>query len=197
MSSKRDAIIQAAKQAFLKQGFEATSMDELALIAQVARRTIYNQFDSKEDLFNAVILDIWKNVEPYRPKQNDEAYQNPSVGLFNLGMAIANYWAPPIVRAFLKLVIVEGDRFPDLPLNFYRLGKEPMIRSIFDYLTEMKKTQLLRITNVELATQQFIGMINEPLIGLGFIKLAAEPDIERKEQVVTAAVQCFIQGYQP
>ncbi|MBK0063560.1 MULTISPECIES: TetR/AcrR family transcriptional regulator [unclassified Acinetobacter] len=197
MSSKRDLIIQAAKQTFLKQGFEATSMDELALVANVARRTIYNQFDSKEELFNAVIIDIWKNVKPYRPEQNDDAQHNPSKGLFNLGMAIANYWSPPIVRSFLKLVIVEGDRFPDLPRNFYRLGKEPMIQSIFDYLTQMKHSHLLKIDDIGLATQQFIGMINEPLIGLGLIILSDEPDMQRKEHVVQAAVQCFINGYQP
>lgn len=47
---KREAIINAAKEAFKTFGVLGTSMDKLAEMAQVSKRTVYNHFRAKEDL---------------------------------------------------------------------------------------------------------------------------------------------------
>ena len=47
---KREAIIQAAAQAFQEYGVNGTSMDKLAELANVSKRTVYNHFATKEDL---------------------------------------------------------------------------------------------------------------------------------------------------
>ena len=44
----RNAIVDAAERLFLERGFGSVSMDELAVEAGVARRTLYNQLASKE-----------------------------------------------------------------------------------------------------------------------------------------------------
>jgi len=46
----REAIIEAAGRLFLERGFGSVSMDDLAKTAGVARRTLYNQFATKEDM---------------------------------------------------------------------------------------------------------------------------------------------------
>ncbi|MBV8170126.1 MAG: helix-turn-helix transcriptional regulator, partial [Alphaproteobacteria bacterium] len=51
----RDAIVDAAERLFLARGFGAVSMDELAAAAGVARRTLYNQFASKEEIFREML----------------------------------------------------------------------------------------------------------------------------------------------
>ncbi len=53
---KRAAILQAAKEEFLSQGFRTTSMDRVAERAGVSKRTVYNHFENKEVLFRAVSL---------------------------------------------------------------------------------------------------------------------------------------------
>ena len=52
----REAIVDAAQDLFLQRGFGAVSMDELAEAAGVARRTLYNQFSSKEEIFREMLL---------------------------------------------------------------------------------------------------------------------------------------------
>ena len=47
---KREAIIQAATQAFQEFGVNGTSMDKLAELANVSKRTVYNHFSTKEEL---------------------------------------------------------------------------------------------------------------------------------------------------
>lgn len=56
---KRAAIIQAAKEAFQEYGVNATSMDKLAELAKVSKRTVYNHFNAKEELVMHLIKELW------------------------------------------------------------------------------------------------------------------------------------------
>ena len=51
---KRLDILAAARAEFLEAGFRDTSMDRVAERAQVSKRTVYNHFPSKDDLFKAI-----------------------------------------------------------------------------------------------------------------------------------------------
>lgn len=69
---KREAILLAAIAEFRANGFEATSMDKVAASAAVSKRTVYNHFPSKDDLFAAILLHMWQSSAPelelaYRP----------------------------------------------------------------------------------------------------------------------------------
>lgn len=55
---KRESILRAAVKAFEELGFERASMDRVAEIAGASKRTVYNYFDSKENLLRAVIEDL-------------------------------------------------------------------------------------------------------------------------------------------
>jgi AcrR family transcriptional regulator len=48
-------IIQAAERIFRQKGYENTSMDEIAVEAQFTKRTLYQYFESKENLLFAVL----------------------------------------------------------------------------------------------------------------------------------------------
>ena len=69
---KRASIVEAAIAEFHARGFPATSMDAIAARAGVSKRTIYNHFASKAELFCSIsseacrrVLD--QTVEAYRP----------------------------------------------------------------------------------------------------------------------------------
>jgi TetR/AcrR family transcriptional regulator of autoinduction and epiphytic fitness len=53
---KRLAILHAAAGQFRAHGFDASSMDKIALEAGVSKRTVYNHFPSKEALFGATLV---------------------------------------------------------------------------------------------------------------------------------------------
>ncbi|KZM39577.1 MAG: TetR/AcrR family transcriptional regulator [Marinomonas sp.] len=59
---KHQAILDAAKSAFQEFGVQATSMDKLAELAQVSKRTIYNHFESKEVLVMQLVADLWNKA---------------------------------------------------------------------------------------------------------------------------------------
>jgi len=53
----RARIIQSAIECFSKNGFDRTRMDDISLLAELSKGTLYNYFDNKEDLFNAICED--------------------------------------------------------------------------------------------------------------------------------------------
>ena len=59
---KREAIVQAAISEFRSNGFDITSMDKIAATAGVSKRTVYNHFASKEELFAEILHRLWTNI---------------------------------------------------------------------------------------------------------------------------------------
>ncbi len=56
---KRESILDAAKRAFLAHGVQGTSMDKLAEMADVSKRTVYNHFSNKEELVLQMLSELW------------------------------------------------------------------------------------------------------------------------------------------
>ena len=53
----RTKILEASRRLFARRGFSETSMGDIARSAQVARATVYNNFDDKQDILAAIIKD--------------------------------------------------------------------------------------------------------------------------------------------
>ena len=64
-TSSRDVILETARYIFKKFGFNKTSIGDIAIAARKGRRTIYTYFESKEDIYKAVIE---KEVDVLRTK---------------------------------------------------------------------------------------------------------------------------------
>jgi TetR/AcrR family transcriptional regulator of autoinduction and epiphytic fitness len=58
---KRQAILTAAAAQFRAQGYEATSVDRIAEAAGVSKRTIYNHFPGKEELFTETLVQLFQS----------------------------------------------------------------------------------------------------------------------------------------
>lgn len=72
---KREAIIQAATQAFQEFGVKGTSMDKLAELANVSKRTVYNHFSTKEELVMHLVTQQWQSAMLGKNKAYDDALE--------------------------------------------------------------------------------------------------------------------------
>ncbi len=59
---KRQEIVNAARIVFAARGFSAATLDEIADRAEFGKGTLYNYFQSKEELFETVIADIFDEL---------------------------------------------------------------------------------------------------------------------------------------
>jgi AcrR family transcriptional regulator len=62
-AERREQILDAATRAFAGGGFTATGLDDVAREARVTRDLLYRHFDSKADLYRAVLARACQRVE--------------------------------------------------------------------------------------------------------------------------------------
>ena len=55
ISKTRQKLVDVARQLFAKNGFDNTTMNDIAVASRKGRRTLYTYFNSKEDVYYAVI----------------------------------------------------------------------------------------------------------------------------------------------
>jgi AcrR family transcriptional regulator len=87
--AREKEIVDAAVKLFLKQGFENTSMDEIAKESEFTKRTVYQYFLNKEDLFFAVVLQGFRIVDRHIKKAGKKGRN----GAEQLTIAINDYYS--------------------------------------------------------------------------------------------------------
>lgn len=60
--SKQD-ILEAAEQQFSEKGFYGARIDEIAALAKINKRMIYEYFENKETLYKTVLFRVYKRME--------------------------------------------------------------------------------------------------------------------------------------
>lgn len=60
--TRKEYIIDAAAELFSKDGYDKTSMNEIAKKAEFTKRTIYQYFEDKADLFLSVLIKYYKKM---------------------------------------------------------------------------------------------------------------------------------------
>jgi AcrR family transcriptional regulator len=111
-------ILSAALASFAERGFAATRLDDVAARAGITKGTLYLYFDSKEELFKAVVRqELVPNLESAEAMVAGSTA--PSLDLLEqLVRGFARIIQSPL-GAIPKLVLTEAGNFPDLA-RFYR-----------------------------------------------------------------------------
>jgi len=119
-AEKRRAIVEAATRLFLQQGYDGTSMDEIAAAAAVSKQTVYKQFVDKEQLFGDMVLGIAERADGIVEALNDGFARVTAAeeGLALLAETYAAAVLAPAVLALRRLVISEAS---PLPRTFFDL----------------------------------------------------------------------------
>lgn len=87
---KRVAIVDAAIAEFREHGFDATSMDKIAATAAVSKRTVYNHFPSKDELFSEILQRMWEGslAQPAVPYEADRPLRPQVLALLEQKMML-------------------------------------------------------------------------------------------------------------
>lgn len=74
-TNSRERIIKTALELFSKQGFEKTSIREIAKAADISLGLLYNYFDSKNTLLKAIMIDGIKDMHQFfefKPEESNK-----------------------------------------------------------------------------------------------------------------------------
>lgn len=159
---KEAAIIAAARKTFLARGFDAASMDAIALTAGVSKRTVYNRFRSKDELFAASILDTCKRILPV-DLATIESTLPPKDFVREIGGRFLRGILDPEAIALRRIAGFEAGRTPALGKSYLTHGPRWMAQSCRPILERLAARGALRIDNPERAIWQLGALITEPL----------------------------------
>ncbi|WP_451983613.1 TetR/AcrR family transcriptional regulator [Azospirillum endophyticum] len=194
--SKPAQIMEAAGALFLEHGYSAVSMDAVAKRANVSKATLYAHFGSKEELFramvacecaNSVMAGVW-----------DEAMKLPATdGLRLIGKTFVLFIASPKALGLYRMVLGEVLRLPELAQAFYESGPAETFQRARQFMAHAAEKGELAITDCDLATHQFFGLLKANMHMKLLLCLSERPSDAELERFVDAAVDLFVKGYAP
>lgn len=158
-TAKRAAILGAAREAFLKDGFSRAAVADIARHADVSTATLYKHFASKEELFAAVAKEAAGAVDDY---SNAIA---PGIGareaLTKIARAYLSAQFDGKINDLMRVVIAEVPSHPKLVAEMSDLIMERRYKSFQNILDEMVERGLLKPHDTALSTRFASGMIKE------------------------------------
>ncbi|WP_347908459.1 TetR/AcrR family transcriptional regulator [Pseudomonas grandcourensis] len=191
---KRQAIIQAAINEFRDNGFEITSMDKIAATAGVSKRTVYNHFPSKEELFAEILNQLWIRVTAeqetaYRP---DLPLRDQLCVLLKAKLQMMgddNFL--DLARVAIAATIHSPERAQDMVA---RMGERE--EGLTVWIRAAQADGRLKAVAPDFAAQQVQGLLKSfafwPQISMG--KPGLSP--EEQHQVAESALDMFLACYQ-
>jgi TetR/AcrR family transcriptional regulator, mexJK operon transcriptional repressor len=129
-------------------------MDEIAAQAGVSKGTLYNHFDSKDDLFRSLIHAEAERIARELPSLNRED-PNPTSALRRIGIAILEVMEAPATVATLRLVVGALGRFPRLGEELVTQSLGPTVNRIAEYLDTHMAAGDIQIQDTHSAAMQF------------------------------------------
>ncbi|MEO8644680.1 TetR/AcrR family transcriptional regulator [Pseudomonas sp.] len=194
-ASRPVRILAAAGRMFIEHGYEGASMEEIAKAAAVTRQTLYNRYpEGKESLFVAVAERMWKAFPVMNVATDERALAAPRNGLMQIATEFACFWSGPSAADFLRMVIMEGRRFPVLADRFDEVIQTPALTVISDYLAELARRGILAVQEPETAARDFMEMLDGRILWKQ-VRGNGEPLArEQIEQIVERTVDAFLRS---
>jgi AcrR family transcriptional regulator len=107
--ARRSAIVAAAWRAFRRNGFERTTVSDIVAIAGGSKATIYNYFESKDDLFAAALDHGLRNASE-APLRELAGAGSLEERLRRFARADLKIRMSPDMTAVERILVAEGDR---------------------------------------------------------------------------------------
>jgi TetR/AcrR family transcriptional repressor of mexJK operon len=193
-NSKRQAILNAAKRAFLAHGYSGASMEAIAEAAPVSKPTLYSHFKSKQDLFVAVVAGQCESLLGTL-ERSPSKFQDPVTGLKAIARAVVDLIYAAESLKLYRLIIAEQQHFPELGPQVYLAGAEPVLQQLSTCLSELEAAGTLKIPDVSVSSRLFLSMLKGDEHFRCLLGMQAGLSDAEKDAMINAAVSLFLKGH--
>jgi AcrR family transcriptional regulator len=186
-------IMDGARAVFLGEGFDGASMNDIARAAGVSKGTLYVYFDSKEQLFEALI----------RHERKQQAERLVFAGepgdarefLREFGVRLVEMMTRPESIAHLRVIIAATAKFPNLGRAFYEAGPCHGARKLAAQLIKLREAGQLEFENAERAARHFVDLAKSGVFNPVLFGAMDSPGATEIAGSVDAAVEVFMRAY--
>ncbi len=194
--AKRDAILEAAKLLFLRNGYEGSSMDAIAAEAGVSKLTVYSHFTDKETLFTAA-------VKAKSEEQLPQLYFSPMPSasieevLLNIGRGFYSLVNSDESIELHRLMVAQASSNSKLSELFFQAGPQRILHEMEQLLSHANNSGQLHIANPCNAADHFFCMIKGNQNMRQLLGCAEQLTPAAIEAHIREVVALFIRAYQP
>jgi AcrR family transcriptional regulator len=158
---RRVQILAAAEVVFPQKGYAATTLQDVANEAGISSSTIYQHFESKEELFLALtdnlnFVPVLDQINEALKTEDHAYYEDVRQALISVAEAFLDSHTrnAEIIRMF----IAEAGKFPEVGERYCRHLITPVESLLEHYLAHQMDKGTFRKVNVRLAVHAFYGI---------------------------------------
>ncbi len=190
---KRAAIIAAAREEMLAHGYRESNMDAIAASADVSKRTLYNHFPGKAELFGAIVgecLADFREVTAIDYRADvDLAVQLRQYACALIDLVVAPDYAR-IFRLFLEESPARQQVVESL-MEAMQNDIDPLERWITFATTDGR----LDCADAGLAASELQSMLKGPFFWRSVALDVAPPEGVARDTVIASAIETFLARY--
>jgi AcrR family transcriptional regulator len=194
---KRAAITRAALEVFVREGYARASVDAIAACAGVSKRTIYDYYGDKRQLFLTTLQETKEtHAEAFRVLLDRTLGRVTDIeAALNLfGREFATEIARSAERvAVMRLTIAEAPHFPVL---LERSGNDSVQRALADRLAELADEGLLDVPD-PMDAAEFLGLLVTGRVNYRSWYGAVQLDDAEIAELVAGGVRVFLRAFRP
>jgi TetR/AcrR family transcriptional repressor of mexJK operon len=195
---KRQAIMDTATLLFLANGYQGTSMDDVAAGAQVSKQTVYKNFADKRRLFSDIVLGAASRADQFVQALPGMLAGAPDVesGLRTVARRYLATVMQPGLLQLRRLVVSEAGRFPGLAREYYKLAPDHVMAMLAAQLGGLAEKGLLDVDDPAMAAGHYafliLGLPLDRAMFLGAEHGLTAADLDHHAD---AAVSAFLAAY--
>lgn len=190
---KRASIVEAAVTEFQSKGYHAGSMKRIAELAEVSKRTLYNHFESKEALFEAIVQQLFEQIESLPTIEFDPKAQLGQQ-MTDLAQMEIDFMGMDSVQALARAGL---SRLLAEPEVARQIDHERFLSHVKGWIKQARSAgKLKKIKDVELASMQFVGLLKEFAFWPPIVKGAPPLTRQKRNKVVKETVAMFLARYE-
>lgn len=190
LDKKRAEILEAARPVFLREGWSGTSLERVAVEGGFSKMTVYRHFGTKEELFEALVNDMCREMQQQAELEDPQAGVTPEASLDRLAREIVRGLTQPDALALYRLIIADGWRFPALARLFQQSGVAVLRKRTREILTQVGLAE----GDLDLRASGFINLV----LGDAYLEATLgldEPDsAQRFEKQIASATRFALQA---
>lgn len=191
----REQIIKAAGDLFLKEGFQAASMDKVAKDLGISKLTLYSRFKNKDELFVAVIRTKCGEYihDRFFEEFHDHALEE---SLYSIGCGLLHLLTSQEAAGMERLLMAEAKRKKNLTQLFYEAGPLRIKRLIAEHLQQLHESGELYVPDPLFSAHIFASLFKGSDICMRTaMNISPRPTKDEISAYCRKAVRLFIQAH--
>ena len=177
------AILKASRKLFSTRGFDATSIDDIAASAGVAKGAVYHHFESKEEIFTQVL----DNVQAELAASPPPSLLKISDPLDEIATAVMEYLIAANAPGIRQILLIDGpavigwQKWREIDDRYFGAGAKAAVERIL--------AQSAPPARIEAVTHLLMGAVMEACL-----VCAKSQNVKKSARELSSALRVMLEG---